>query len=145
MRKLFRLPPADRLLLGQSWIILLLVRITLHVLPFKAIRTFCERASRRTDDWARTEVRMHILRVTRLVEIAARYSPVEATCLTEALTLAWLLGRRGIATNVRIGVARRNSRVTAHAWLEREGLPIYGLSDENMYAPLLPVGPDARR
>jgi hypothetical protein len=88
---------------------------------------------------------MHILRVARLVEIAARYSPVRTTCLTEALALAWLLGRRGITTNIQIGIARRDSCVTAHAWLEREGRPVYGLSDENAYAPLAPVGSDAHR
>ena len=143
IRKLFRLSPEDRLLLGQAWAALLLVRLILGVLPFTTIRAVCVRARRPVNiNETRTDVRPHILRVARLVEIAARYSPVGATCLTEALALAWLLGRGGIATNVRIGVARRAGRVEAHAWLEREGRPIYGLSNERSYAPLAPVGSD---
>ena len=146
IRKLFRLSPEDRLLLGQAWAALLLVRLMLGVLPFTTIRAVCVRARRPVNiNETPTDVRPHILRVARLVEIAARYSPAGATCLTETLALAWLLGRRGIMTNVRIGVARRNRHVAAHAWLEREGRPIYGLSDGDRYVPLLPAGPDVSR
>jgi hypothetical protein len=146
IRKLFRHSPEDRLLLGQAWAALLLVRLMLGVLPFTTIRAVCVRARRPVNiNETPTDVRPHILRVARLVEIAARYSPAGATCLTETLALAWLLGRRGIMTNVRIGVARRNRHVAAHAWLEREGRPIYGLSDGDRYVPLLPAGPDVSR
>jgi len=145
LRKLFHLPPADRLLLGQAGAVLLLIRLILPVLPFNTVRALCEHTRRQTNGRACPDVQTNILRVTRLVEIAARYSPIRATCLTEALALAWLLGQRGITTNIRIGVARRDSLLAAHAWLEREGRPIYGLSDGDRYVPLLPAGPDVSR
>lgn len=145
LHKLFRLPHSDRLLLGQAWAVLLLTDLIFRALPFNRVRAFCERVCRESNGPADPDIRINIQRVARLVEIAARYSPARTTCLTEALTLAWLLSRRGIATKIRIGVARQDSCVIAHAWLEREGRPVYGLSDENAYAPLLPVGSDAHR
>ena len=58
------------------------------------------------------------------VNAAARYSPFPATCLSRSLLLGWLLRRRGIATELRIGVRLTNGMLDAHAWLECEGLPI---------------------
>lgn len=146
IRAIFRLPAEDRLLVGQSWLVLLLVRLALLLLPFPTVRAACEGTRRRrTNGGAHEEDQAQILRITRAVEIAARHSPFEPTCLLEALAVAWLLGRRGIASTLRIGVARRNDQLVAHAWLERHGQPIYGSSDPGLYAPLWPAGSEAPR
>lgn len=46
------------------------------------------------------------------------------TCLRRALVLQYLLGRQGIAVDLRFGVQRQADGITAHAWLEYGGQPI---------------------
>ena len=59
------------------------------------------------------------------MRIASRNHLVPMTCLRRALTLQWLLVRRGIQTELRIGVKKNsNQRIEAHAWLEYSGTPI---------------------
>ena len=74
----------------------------------------------------------------RLVGLAARYHLYDMTCLPQALTLQWLLGRRGVATELRIGVRRDSGNLAAHAWLEHAGRPI-GEAREiaSRFAPLV--------
>jgi hypothetical protein len=56
-----------------------------------------------------------------LVEAAARHGPYRATCLPRSLTLWWLLRRRGIASDLHIGVRKNAGRFEAHAWVELRG------------------------
>jgi hypothetical protein len=44
-----------------------------------------------------------------------------ATCLPRSLALWWLLRRRGIAADLRIGVRKEGGRFEAHAWTEWRG------------------------
>lgn len=60
-------------------------------------------------------------RVRRAILRAARYAPYRGNCLSQSLAVYWLLRRRGIAAELRIG-ARLDDRVfSAHAWVECEG------------------------
>lgn len=59
-----------------------------------------------------------------LVNIAARHTLGPRTCLTRSLLLGWLLRRRGVASNLRIGVRLTNGALDAHAWVECEGIPV---------------------
>ena len=63
------------------------------------------------------------------VNIAARHSPFPATCLTRSLLLDWLLQRRGIWSQLRIGVRLTQGMLDAHAWVECEGVPVNDLPD----------------
>ena len=60
-------------------------------------------------------------RVARVVSIAANHGPYRATCLRQSLALWWLLRRRGIAAEVRIGVRKEEGELLAHAWVEHGG------------------------
>ena len=75
-------------------------------------------------------------RMAWLVEVADRYTPGRSSCLRQAAALAWLLRRRGIATNLRIGVAREEGKLVAHSWLQSEEGELFGLSDIEKYALL---------
>ena len=55
------------------------------------------------------------------MNIASRRGPYAATCLRRSLALWWLLQRRRLPAEVRIGVARDEGRVHAHAWVELAG------------------------
>jgi hypothetical protein len=59
-----------------------------------------------------------------LVNIAARHTLGPRTCLTRSLLLGWLLRRRGVESQLRIGVRLTNGRLDAHAWIECDGVPV---------------------
>ncbi len=58
------------------------------------------------------------------VNIAARHAPFPAACLTRSLLLGWLLQRRGVKSQLRIGVRLMQGVLDAHAWVECEGIPV---------------------
>ena len=63
-------------------------------------------------------------RLVLATEAAARHHLYPMRCLPKALCLRWLLGRHGIAAELRIGVARQGGELAAHAWVERQGRPV---------------------
>ncbi len=78
----------------------------------------------------------NLQRMAWLVDVADRYAPGKSSCLRQTTALAWLLRRRGIATSLRIGVAREGGNLEAHAWLQSEEGELLGLSDRDKYVPL---------
>lgn len=137
IRKVLQLTPREGLILLQAWILLLVLDLALRVMPFHALLTVSQRAFMKSQKQA---VRgPSAARLAWLVDVAGRYSPVTATCLKQALVLSWLLGRAGILTTLRIGVARQDGFLRAHAWLEREGTAVFDPGGREHYAPLPPV------
>lgn len=59
-----------------------------------------------------------------LVNIAARHTLGPRTCLTRSLLLGWLLQRRGVQSQLRIGVRLTRGALEAHAWVECQGIPV---------------------
>ena len=72
----------------------------------------------------RAEHEEHIRRVARAVSLASRHVLPEPGCVPDSLVLSALLRRRGVATEVRIGVRRHRETLHAHAWVEHGGQPI---------------------
>lgn len=140
LQKFCRLSPDERLALVQAWEFFLLAELCLWILPFKRLMTLPDKLLAKRRGEAPLELAPSIARMAWLVEVASRYAPVNVTCLKKALVLSWLLGRRGIATTLRIGVARQEGDLTAHAWLELNGQVILGLPGSHGYAPLFPTG-----
>ena len=60
----------------------------------------------------------------RMINAAVRHVWRASTCLEKSLALWWLLGRQGIACDVRIGARKQGGKFEAHAWLERDGVAI---------------------
>lgn len=58
------------------------------------------------------------LAVARWRAAAARHLILKTNCLDRALTLWWLLRRRGVAADLRIGARKEGGRFEAHAWVE---------------------------
>jgi hypothetical protein len=132
----------ERWLLFEAWCMLLGLDLALRCLPFARVLHFC-RDIRTAGDEGNPRSAPPVTQLAWLVTVAGRYSPATATCLTEALALSWLLSRRGIATNIRIGVAHRHGDLAAHAWLEQDGRVILGKEDAAAYAPLRPLSHEA--
>ncbi len=63
------------------------------------------------------------------VAAAAHHAPYATACLPRSLTLWWLLRRQGVAGELRIGVARVDRELRAHAWVERDGVVLNDAQD----------------
>lgn len=59
--------------------------------------------------------------IARFEQSAARHLFLRTNCLEQSLVLCWLLRRRGIGAEVRIGARKDDGRFEAHAWVEFEG------------------------
>ena len=70
-------------------------------------------------------------RVTWAVSKVSRLVPM-ASCLTQAMSVRWLLRREGIGCQLRIGVKRDEAGTfQAHAWIEHAGHVVIG-GQENL-------------
>jgi hypothetical protein len=139
-RRFAALPGADRRLLAETALMLVLVRVGLALLPFSALRRFSgrEQKGRR----ARGE-REAGTKVAWAVGVIANRLPLRTTCLVRALAAQALLRRRGFHPELRIGVADRGgaSTITAHAWLECGAeIVVGGRDDLARYSVLSPAG-----
>lgn len=59
--------------------------------------------------------------VVKVVTAAAAHGPYRANCLQQSVTLWWLLRRRGLESELRIGTRKEDGRFGAHAWVEFSG------------------------
>lgn len=140
LQKVFGLPPGERFILAEAWVLFFAVELALRLLPFTRLLAICHRRAVKAGEDAKVVGSRSVARLAWLVEVAGRHVPLNATCLKQALVLAWILGRRGVPTELRIGVARRPGALAAHAWLEREGRVIFGSAATGGYEPLYPAG-----
>ena len=60
-------------------------------------------------------------RLHRLVGWALHMHLLSMTCLAQSLALRWMLNRRGISSQLKVGAAKVSGTFHAHAWLEMDG------------------------
>ena len=117
-REARRRTPADLRAFARAWVLLLAADLGLRMFPFPRVdRRLTPRVSGASDEAA-------VGRLVWATEAAARHHLYPMRCLPKALCLRWLLGRHGIAAELRIGVARQGGELAAHAWVERQGRPV---------------------
>jgi hypothetical protein len=68
-------------------------------------------------------------RTGALVNAAAHRILGPDNCLTRSLYLWWLLRRRGVRCELRIGVRMVDGALEAHAWVEHDGIPVNDRDD----------------
>lgn len=136
-RSFLRLPWRKQRALLTAGIALTSVRVALRVLPFQTLRRLLARLARTPA--AREPIdQSEIDLIVWALSVGGRTLPAAGRCLIEALSGYVLLGRRGVATDLRIGVARDpDGTFTAHAWLEKGDFVVLGhLGTElERYAP----------
>jgi len=59
--------------------------------------------------------------IAKMVSVAANHGPYRANCLKKTLVSWWLLSRKGIQTELKIGVNKDEGNFNAHSWLELQG------------------------
>lgn len=116
--KFQQLSRAERFLLAQALFLLPLNVLGLRVLGFRRWQSVLERLLTKPSNTANVIIAQGIARV---VNIAAAQM-FRNVCLPRSMTLWWMLGRRGIASELHIGVRKEADIFTAHAWLECQGI-----------------------
>ena len=72
------------------------------------------------------KVEMEIARdISRMVSVAARHGFYRGNCLKQSIVVWWLLARRGIDSDLCIGIelgSESENEFSAHAWVECDGI-----------------------
>ena len=134
MRKLLQLNSAERGLLIDAGILLMVFRAALWIMPWHRVSGL--RPELRTSRAGRFSVG----RMEWAVRNASRLVP-GATCLTQALALHRLLACASYASSIHIGVAKKpGCGFEAHAWVEHGGVALLNSATEiARYSRLLTV------
>jgi hypothetical protein len=140
LRKAAALSAADWLIFGEAWTKLLVVDLLLRTGPFPRLRQYVAGRLRQRAATNPISDRDIISRIRHLVSAAGNNHIYPMTCLRQALTLQEMLGRRGIQTELRIGVRKEAGALLAHAWLEYAGQPVdVGSQVNERFTPLFPI------
>jgi Transglutaminase-like superfamily len=125
-RRFRALDRADRLLVLEAAGLLVATKGSLRALGFGRTSGLLDRVLRLR---ALPPAPGAIDNVRLRVEEAAGALPLSVSCLPRSMTLWSLLRRRGIDTEIRIGVRLDDDGLAAHAWVERHGAPINDSAD----------------
>ena len=71
--------------------------------------------------------------IARMAAAAARNLFFGTNCLEQSLVLWWLLRRRGIAAELRIGARKEFERFEAHAWVEVDSAALNDANAEHRH------------
>ena len=99
------------------------ISLALRMFGYKRTRAWLERHSRiKATEPATAAALSDAQRLAELARIAGRHGPMETTCLRQGLAVYWLLRRRGLQPDLKLGVGRLgNAAPDMHAWVELDG------------------------
>jgi hypothetical protein len=123
LTKFLALPCEDRWFLVQAAAVQPAIRLVLRLAGFKRhgrLQRLAGAPSRCVIEGKSPSPR----RAGQLLRSAALHGWLDRNCLVHSLTLRWLLERRGVCAEVRIGVRREGNRLEAHAWVEHAGMAV---------------------
>jgi hypothetical protein len=139
------LSAADRVLILEAAVLLALVTVGLRVARLQDFRAVLARFGQRARQ-PDSDVVIHkwssAQRVAWAVNAVANLWPDVMSCLVRAVATEAMLGRRGISSNLRLGVRHDGEPLnpfTAHAWVECQGLVVMGAVDDLGDYHVLPV------
>ena len=120
-RALQELSWRDRGLLVRAWLLLCLAEPGLQAAGFRRMQAVVAPGAGPSTDRQDLAEAQHI---ARLVLAAANRNPFRPNCLVRSLVLSRLLRLRGLAADLRIGVAVPGGAFAAHAWVEHGGIAL---------------------
>jgi len=112
----------DWLILIEAWGMLLFFHLALRCVSYETLKTSSRRMSSEISEPVRALLSAQ--KYQHLIGRASRLHLLPMTCLARSLALCWMLNRRGIPAEIRIGVKKSWDRILAHAWIEVLGEPI---------------------
>ncbi len=134
LRKFFELQAADRRLLAAAMLSVVKARLTVTFVPIrKILQPVTPRAAAMNGD-------ANAARISWAVETAGRIVPSGKNCLVRAIAGREMLARRGVSSQIRLGVAKSSpERLDGHAWLESGDMIVTGEGEHRSYTAM-PVG-----
>lgn len=116
-----------------------LVVAWLRVSTFRRVRQALEKRHRDaalTNQRDDTRALAESQSASRMLDAASRRGIVRGNCLSRSIALWWLLRRKGIPAQLRIGARKIGDQLEAHAWIEVAGQAINDSDDvQTRYAP----------
>jgi hypothetical protein len=122
-----KLKTIRRTYLREAAVMIVLAGLAVRFIPATAIFSWADRPPRRINRFATDEARW----IAWAVKNAAAKPWINALCLPRALAAHAMLRRRGIVSRLCLGVAREETGLTAHAWIE-VGKLAFGLDAEGV-------------
>lgn len=121
LRKYLSLSPEGRAIVLRSLLLLPMVAVLLRARGMARTTALLERLGQRHGGGEPCALPPQ--EIARLLNAAA--SILGARCLPRSLLLCHLLRHRGIPTEIRLGVSKlADGNLSAHAWVELDGLPL---------------------
>lgn len=136
LKKFVALPTSRRAISIEAVIALGVARLLVLTVPIRWIARRLER--RATVPHAQPGEAGDIVReVGWAVRAAAPKTPWKSACLAQALAGKWMLGRRGLDSTIRLGVAKgADGNLQAHAWLCAGDTILTGGAQVRRFEPL---------
>lgn len=118
------LPPERRLLTAEALFLPLLISTGFRVLGVPRTQAWLRRWTRVGTAPEPTNP-LHAVREARRAQlIVKRSTGVGGSCLVRSFSLWALLLRRGLSTEIRVGLRRREGQIEGHAWIEYLCVPL---------------------
>jgi hypothetical protein len=116
---------AQRVRLIAMMLALPLIEAALRLFDYQRTQRWLERHSERAGSRRADPGDLSAAQdLAKLASIAGRHGAISATCLRQSLLLYWLLRRRGLDPQLKLGVRKHDSVFDAHAWVELEGVAL---------------------
>ena len=129
---------SDRALVKRAMFLLPIVAASLKTVGLRRTQSWLTRNPLGSMAPPTEQTRANVRRAAQMVAVACRLHPLRNSCLPRTIVLWSLLRRRGIDSDVRIGVrGDTQGEIQAHAWLEWNGEVINDAGDvASQYLPL---------
>ena len=125
-----------RVYLREAAVMLVLARLAVRFVPPARVFAWANRPPRRIRRFAIDEANW----ISWAVENLGARPWMHALCLPRALAAHAMLRRRGIASQLCLGVAREGDELAAHAWVEIGNNKIVGGSEADGFTRLAEFG-----
>jgi hypothetical protein len=140
-RRFLRLKGIEQRLVLEAAAALIGAWVGLRLIGFRRWKQILERLTpapaRRRESAEQTQMLQDSANmIARMQATAERHIFFRANCLENALALSWLLRRRGIFPDLRIGGRKQGDRFEAHAWVEVAGKVLSASNGDHLgFAP----------
>lgn len=128
-RKFRQLTGAERRLLAMVLLLLPLIAASLRFVGLRRLQHVLDWLPSFGSGWDDRNLNDRIQATARMVSVAVWNGLYRANCLSQSLTLWWLLKRQGIRSDLRIGVRKADGEFQAHAWVEHQGCVLNDVDD----------------
>jgi len=140
-----RLSGAEWLLLAEAAVTLAAARVAVLFVPFRTLARRLGTPMRETPETPGDADRATLRRVAWAIDAIGRRAPWRCKCLERAFAANRMLHRRGLASTLYFGIARRDGGVAAHAWVRSGDYYVTGGSERAHFHILSTFADEAKR